>query len=140
MILHSFFPHPFTCLVTKMDLLNRSLSLLNPRKQLSLCQQRWFGETTSPGINRCFTIFFPTVNGRQVNNLVFKAKFLLDLIGQFLLDLIRQFLLYLIRQFLLDLIRQFWAIKIDLYNAVNFPWWLIKAINTTWNWFFNTLR
>ena len=24
-------------------------------------------------------------------------------------------------------------IEINLYNAVNFPWWLIKAINTTWS-------
>ena len=63
MALHSLFPHPSLCLVTKMDLLNRPLSSFNPRKQLFICLQRWFGEKTPPELNQCFRFFLPLSTG-----------------------------------------------------------------------------
>ena len=63
MTLHSFFFHLSLCLVTKMNLLKKPLSSFNPRKQLFLCLQPWFGETTPPEIKQCFRIFFRLLTG-----------------------------------------------------------------------------
>ena len=65
MILHSFFPHPSLCLVTKMNLLKKSSCSFNLCKWLFPCLQRWFGEITSPELNRCSRIFSSTINWRK---------------------------------------------------------------------------
>ena len=66
MTLHSFFPHPSLCLMTKTNLLKMPLSSFNPRKQLFLCLQPWFGETTPPERNPRFRIFSSTINWRKI--------------------------------------------------------------------------
>ena len=96
MTLHSFFPHP-------------SL-YLSARKQLFLCQQRWFGGTTPSELHGCFTIVFhyqleTNKKPRPQSKFLEKPWYRMIWWGNF----------YLI------LFVNCKTIEIDLYNAVNFP-------------------
>ena len=66
MTMHSFFPHPSLCLENKMNLVKKPWSSCNPRKQLFLCPQPWFGEAAPPELNRCFRIFSSTIHWREI--------------------------------------------------------------------------
>ena len=64
MTLYNVFPHPCLYLVTKINLLKKPISSFNPRKQLFLCLQRWFGEAAPPELNWCFRMFSSNTNLR----------------------------------------------------------------------------
>ena len=66
MTLYSFFPHPSFCLVTKMNLLNKTLypHLIRANS--------YFSVNKVDLLNNIFS----TINWRQINNLVLRAVFL----------------------------------------------------------------